>query len=190
MALPPLGGLYAARRGYPGVESLHALERIATKEISRRLSRRLGLTLTIGLSLGLLLSLGVIVLCAKIVEDVVEGESRRFDDAVLLFIHDYFPDWLYETMLFITALGYYWVVLPLLALATCAFYRKGARISATLLPSATVGGLVLTTVLKSAFQRSRPELFDSGYAAPFYSFPSGHATIAVGFYGTLALLVA
>ncbi len=93
------------------------------KGISRRLSRRLGLTLTIGLSLGLLLSLGVIVLCAKIVEDVVEGESRRFDDAVLLFIHDYFPDWLYETMLFITALGYYWVVLPLLALATCAFYR-------------------------------------------------------------------
>jgi hypothetical protein len=68
------------------------------KEISRRLSRRLGLTLTIGLTLGLLLSLGVIVLFAKIVEDVIEGESRRFDDAVLLFIHDYSSDWLYEPM--------------------------------------------------------------------------------------------
>ena len=78
------------------------------KEICRRLSRRLGLTLTIGLALGLLLSLGVIVLFAKIVEDVVEGESRRFDDAVQLFIHDYSLDWLYEPMLFITALGYYW----------------------------------------------------------------------------------
>jgi hypothetical protein len=78
------------------------------KEIGRRLSRRLGLTLTIGLALGLLLSLGVIVLFAKIVEDVVEGESRRFDDAVQLFIHDYSLDWLYEPMLFITALGYYW----------------------------------------------------------------------------------
>ena len=109
------------------------------KEIGRRLSRRLGLTLTIRLALGLLLSLGVIVLFAKIVEDVVESESHRFDDTVLLFIHDYSPDWLYEPMFLITALGYYWVVLPLLALATYAFYRKGARISAMLLPSATVG---------------------------------------------------
>lgn len=53
-----------------------------------------------------------------------------------------------------------------------------------------VGGLLLTSVLKSVFQRSRPELFDPGYAASFYSFPSAHATVAVGFYGTLALLVA
>jgi undecaprenyl-diphosphatase len=59
-----------------------------------------------------------------------------------------------------------------------------------LLPSAAVGGLVRTTGLKNAFQRSRLKLFDSGYAASFYSSPSGHATIAVGFYGTLALLVA
>jgi len=160
------------------------------KEISRRLSRRLGLALTVELAAGLLLSLGVVVLFAKIVEDVVEGESRRFDETVLLWIHSYSPDWLDEPMHIITALGYYWVVLPLLVLASYAFYRKGARISAALLVVATVGSLVLTMVLKSVFQRARPELFDSGYTASFYSFPSGHATIAVGFYGTLTLLVA
>jgi undecaprenyl-diphosphatase len=55
---------------------------------------------------------------------------------------------------------------------------------------AAVGSLVLTTALKSLFQRARPELFDSGYTASFYSFPSVHATIAVGFYGTLTLLAA
>lgn len=160
------------------------------KEISGRLSRRLGFVLTVELTAGLLLSLGVIVLFAKIVEDVIEGESRRFDTIVLLWIHGHSPDWLYEPMFFVTALGYYWVVLPLLGLATYAFYRVGARISAALLLVSTAGGLVLTTALKSLFQRARPELFDSGYTASFYSFPSGHATIAVGFYGTLTLLVA
>jgi undecaprenyl-diphosphatase len=93
-------------------------------------------------------------------------------------------------MRFVTALGYYWVVIPLLAVATYAFYRKGRTISAGLLVVSTVGGIVLTTALKTVFQRARPELFDSGYSASFYSFPSGHATIAVGFYGTLTLLVA
>ncbi len=160
------------------------------KEISRRFSRRLGLSLTVELALGLLLSVGAIALFAKIVEDVVEGESRRFDEVVLLWINENFPDWLYIPMLFVTALGYYWVVLPLLAVATYIFYREGARISATLLPVATVGSIVLTEALKSVFQRSRPGLFDSGYIAPGYSFPSGHATLAAGFYGTLTLLIA
>jgi undecaprenyl-diphosphatase len=49
---------------------------------------------------------------------------------------------------------------------------------------------VLTTVLKSVFQRARPELFDSGYHASFYSFPSGHATVAVGLYGMLTVVLA
>lgn len=160
------------------------------KEIFSRLSRRLGSVLTVQLSVGLLLSLGVIWLFANIADEVVEGESRRFDTAVLLWIHNHSPDWLYEPMLFVTALGYYWVVIPLLVLATYVFYRVGRWISAALLVVATAGSMLLTTVLKEVFQRTRPEVFDSGYDASFYSFPSGHATVAVGFYGTLTLLIA
>ena len=155
-----------------------------------RLSRWLGLALTVQLVLGLLLSLGVIALFANIAEEVAEGESRRFDEMVLLWIHWYSPGWLDEVMRFVTVLGDYWVVVPLLAVATYAFYRKGRTISAGLLVVSTVGGIVLTTTLKTVLQRDRPELFDSGYTAAFCSFPSGHATIAVGFYGTLTLLVA
>ena len=160
------------------------------KEISTRFSRRLGLALTVGLALGLLLSLGVIALFAKIVEDVVEGESRRFDETVLLWVHWYSPGWLDTIMRSVTVLGYYWVVLPLLAVAVYAFWRGGRRISAYLLVVATLGGMVLTSVLKNVFERARPDLFESGYVESSYSFPSGHATIAVGFYGTLTLLVA
>ena len=119
------------------------------KEINRRLSRRLGVTLTIELVLGFLLSTGVIVLFAKIVEDVVEGESRRFDNAVLLWIHANSPDWLAGPMHVVTALGYYWVVLPLLAVAVYVFHREGAMISAALLVLATAGSAALSTTLKS-----------------------------------------
>ncbi len=157
------------------------------KEISHRLSRRLGFVLTVELAAGLLLSIGVIAVFAEIVEEVVEGESRFFDEAVLLWIKAHFPDWLDGPMLFFTALGYYWVVLPLLALAVYTFHRLGARISAALLLISTAGGLILTITLKSLLQRTRPELFDSGYTTSLYSFPSAHATVAAGFYGTLAL---
>jgi undecaprenyl-diphosphatase len=160
------------------------------KEISRRLSNQLGFAMTVGLLLGLLASLGVILIFAELVEEVVEGESRRFDTAVLLWIGANAPDWLYWPMRVATSLGYYWVVLPLLVVAAYAFWRAGARISATLLTVSAGGSALLTTVLKTVFERARPDLFDRGVVESSYSFPSGHATVAVGFYGTLALLLA
>ncbi len=154
------------------------------------ISHRLGLTLTAGLLAGLLVSAGVISAFAKLADDVVEGESRRFDKSVLLWIHTHFPGWLNEPMRLITALGYYYVVIPLLVIAVLVFHRKGWKLSAVLLCVSTVGGIILTTLLKDVFQRARPELFDSGYKASFYSFPSGHATVAVVFYGMLTVILA
>jgi undecaprenyl-diphosphatase len=159
-------------------------------EIFRRLADRLTLAAAVWLAVGLALSASVIWGFAELADEVVEGESRRFDRATLLWIHAHSPEWLETPMRLVTALGYYWVVLPLLAGVVFLFYLKGWRLSATLLLVSTVGGFLLTTFLKGVFERARPELFDSGYTAPFYSFPSGHAAIAVGFYGTLTLILA
>jgi undecaprenyl-diphosphatase len=159
-------------------------------ETFRRLADRLTLTAGVWLAIGLATSTFVIWAFAALADGVAEGESRRFDRTVLLWIHARSPEWLEGPMRLVTALGYYWVVLPLLAAVVLVFYLKGWRLSATLLAVSTVGGSLLTTVLKAVFERSRPELFDTGYAASFYSFPSGHATVAVGFYGTLTLILA
>ena len=59
-----------------------------------------------------------------------------------------------------------------------------------MLAVSTTGGIFLTTVLKEVFRRARPGIVDSGYTVGFYSFPRGHATVAVGFYGALALILA
>ena len=159
-------------------------------EIVRWLAGRLTVVAVLWLAAGLAFSAFVIWAFVGLTDEVLEGESRAFDRAVLLWIHTSFPDWLGGPMRLVTALGYYYVVLPFLAVAVFLFYRAGWRLSAVLLAVSTAGSVVLTTVLKGVFKRARPELFDSGYQASFYSFPSGHATVAVGFYGMLTLILA
>jgi len=160
------------------------------QEIFQALANRLSVAAAVWLAMGLGVSALVVWAFAELADEVIEGESRAFDRAVLLWIHNHLPEWLDEPMLFITALGYFWVVLPLLAGAVLVFYLKSWRLSAVLLIVSTAGGAFLTTVLKAVFRRARPELFDSGYTASFFSFPSGHATVAVGFYGALTLILA
>jgi undecaprenyl-diphosphatase len=160
------------------------------REIVRWISERLTVVAAVWLAVGLAVSTFVIWAFFELADEVLEGDSRAFDKAVLLWIHNNFPDWLNEPMRLVTALGYYYVVVPLLAVAVFVLYRRGWRLSAVLLVVSTGGSFVLTTVLKGVFQRARPELFDSGYQASFYSFPSGHATVAVGFYGMLTVILA
>ena len=160
------------------------------RETARWLADRLTVISALWLAAGLAFSAFVVWAFIELADEVVEGESRTFDRAVLLWIHSTFPGWLDEPMRLVTALGYYWVVLPLLAVVAALLYRRGWRLSAALLLVSIAGSIVLTTVLKGVFRRARPELFDSGYHASFYSFPSGHATVAVGFYGMLTLILA
>jgi undecaprenyl-diphosphatase len=149
-----------------------------------------GLAAAIWLTAGLAISALVIWAFSELADGVVEGESRRFDRAALLWIHAHSPEWLEAPMRLVTGLGYYYVMLPLLVAVVFAFYLKGWKLSAVLLSVSTIGGALLTFVLKAVFERARPELFDSGYTASSYSFPSGHATVAVGFYGALTLILA
>src|SRR5215204_5521366 len=160
------------------------------RETARWLADRLTVISALWLAAGLAFSAFVVWAFIELADEVVEGESRAFDRTVLLWIHSTFPGWLEGPMRLVTALGYYWVVVPLLAVAAAFFFRRGWRLSAVLLLVSTAGSMVLTTVLKSVFERTRPELFDSGYQVSFYSFPSGHATVAVGFYGMLTVIMA
>jgi undecaprenyl-diphosphatase len=159
-------------------------------ETLRWISERLTVVSAVWLTAALAFSAFVIWAFFKLADEVLEGDSRAFDKAVLLWIHRNVPDWLDGPMRLVTALGYYYVVVPLLVVAVFLFYRRGWRLSAVLLAISTGGSIVLTTVLKGVFQRARPELFDSGYQASFYSFPSGHATVAAGFYGMLTVILA
>ncbi|CAA9434423.1 Membrane-associated phospholipid phosphatase [uncultured Rubrobacteraceae bacterium] len=160
------------------------------REVLPWIADRLTVVAAVWLAAGLAVSTFVVWAFVELADVVIEGDSSAFDRAVLLYIHSNSPGWLNEPMRLITALGYYWAVTPLFAGAILLCYRMGWRLSAILLAVSTGGSIVLTTVLKGVFGRARPELFDSGYQASFYSFPSGHATVAVGFYGMLTVILA
>lgn len=159
------------------------------KSIFRRASRHLWLAVTFELVAGLLISLGALWAFAGLSEEVFEGETARLDTTVLLWVNSAFPDWLGLPMRLITALGYPQVVVPLLLAAAYFFYHRGLKLHGILLLVSVSGAAILGATLKSFYERARPELFESGYAASFYSFPSGHAVTAASFYGLLTLLI-
>ena len=77
-------GDYTPPRADPEHNLRHGRKELLRKEVSRGLSRRLGFVLTVEIVLSLLLSPGVIWFLAQIVEEVVDGGSRRFNEAALL----------------------------------------------------------------------------------------------------------
>ena len=129
--------------------------------------------------------------------EVLEGDGRRFDEAVLLALRNpadpadpIGPRWLELAVRDITALGGIPVLglLSLLALGWLVLRRRWR--SVVLLFLALPGGLLVNTLLKRGFDRPRPGLVAHLVEVGTSSFPSGHAMLsAIGFL-TLGALMA
>lgn len=163
---------------------------MSSRRIVAKFSRYFSLAISSGLAVGLLISVGALWLFAELAGEVLEGETQRLDTALLTWIHSTSPGWLETPMRLVTVLGYPWVVVPPLVLAVGIFYFKGLKSSAVLLLVSVPGAAILGIALKTFFERARPDLFDTGYEASFYSFPSGHAITAVSLYGVIIFLIA
>jgi undecaprenyl-diphosphatase len=137
-----------------------------------------------GLPLTLLSSalIYVLALFAGIVEDVITADPIVAVDMHMANLFFTFRTaMLTRIFTWITLLGSSQVIVGfLLALiALLWLWRKGAWIAALLLSVA--GSELFTQLGKLAFHRPRPEL--AIYVEHSFSFPSGHSTIAVAFYG-------
>ncbi len=131
----------------------------------------------------------------EIADEVAEGETDRFDRAVLMSLrtrdnpHDLIgPPWFEEMGRDITALGSYAfiVILVLAAVGYLLLVRKYGL--AVLMSAAVLGGMLLSNLLKIGFDRPRP---DVEHAAQVFtsSFPSGHATLSAVTFLTLGALL-
>ena len=92
-------------------------------------------------------------------------------------------------MLEITALGT-GIVVMIVCVSGLFLTLTRHKYSALLLLVATVGGMLLDTVLKLQFGRPRPNIFTWGTHASMSSFPSGHTMSATIVYSTVAYLAA
>ncbi len=132
-----------------------------------------------------------------IAEEVLEGDATRFDQTVLLALRNpadhadpLGPAWLEEAARDITALGSY-AVLGILFITVLAYLLMTQRRSAALwVAVSTVGGGVLSNVLKLSFERPRPDLVAHATQVFTSSFPSGHATLSAVTFLTLGALLA
>jgi len=132
----------------------------------------------------------------EIAEEVGEGETRWFDQALLLGLRTsdpadpIGPRWFEASVADISALGGF-AVLALVTLFAVGYLlvlkRWGA---ALLLLAATLGGTALSEGLKVGYNRPRPDLVAHIVETTSMSFPSGHAMLSAVTYLTLGALIA
>jgi undecaprenyl-diphosphatase len=134
---------------------------------------------------------------AALAEEVVEGETHAFDEAVLLALRTpgdpsdpWGPAWLEELGRDMTALGGVGVLTVLTLAVTGFLLLHGKPRAAVLLVIAVGGGMLLSTALKRGFDRPRPALVPHGAVVYTASFPSGHAMLSGVVYLTLGALLA
>lgn len=130
----------------------------------------------------------VLALFAGIVEDVVTSDSIvALDHATAQMIAAWRGPRLVSVLIWITSLAEPRVINALLVVTCLVLWLTQRQYAiAGLLASSAASG-TFSTLGKLAFQRARPleaVLLESSYA-----FPSGHATIAVAFYGFLGYLL-
>lgn len=130
-------------------------------------------------------------------DEVGEGETRAFDQAILLALRTpgdpsdpLGPPWFEEMMRDFTALGGVGVLTLVILAVTGFLLLSRRRRTALLVLLASGGGILLSAVLKHGFDRPRPELVPHGSIVYTSSFPSGHSMMSAIVYLTLGALLA
>jgi undecaprenyl-diphosphatase len=147
------------------------------------------------LILALLLAAGLILGFGFLGDEVLEGDTAGFDRAVLMALRSpdgtspIGPAWLQEMGRDVTSLGSF-VFLAFISVATVGYLLMIRKRSHALLVSISViGGELISTALKMAFDRARPDI-PSTVRVFTASFPSGHAMLSAVTFLTLGALLA
>lgn len=138
----------------------------------------------------LLLSLGgaalALLLFAELAEEMLEGDTQRFDDWVRMAAHRFASPTLTMIMRLLTVLGSIGAVTIAAVGAALGFGIAGRRRRAALMIVSFTGAALLMFVLKLCFRRVRPDPFFETPLPSSYSFPSGHALVSFCVYSALA----
>lgn len=140
------------------------------------------------LSFAFFVALGAVAGFAMIADEVLEGETQRFDEAVLTWIAGHRTDLLDRVALEITALGNTATLVVLVLTVSTFLWLTRHRLSVLLLFIALAGGGALNVLLKDIFARPRPTVVEWGTHVSSPSFPSGHAMSAMIAYASVAYL--
>lgn len=133
----------------------------------------------------------------QLADEVREGETARFDEAVLLALRNpadpsdpIGPRWLEVAVRDFTNLGSSTILIFVTLAAIGYLVLTGRRGMALLLLVSTGGGMALSNLFKFLFDRPRPDIVAHVVETMTSSFPSGHAMQSAVVYLTLGALLA
>ncbi|MDG4649474.1 phosphatase PAP2 family protein [Roseibacterium sp. SDUM158017] len=134
---------------------------------------------------------------AELTDEVLEGATRNLDRDILLALrtrgdlsNPIGPPWLEEMGRDFTALGGTAVIAGATLVVAGFFATRRSLGSMLYLLTATGGGIAISGIAKSVFDRPRPDLVPHGSIVHTASFPSGHSMMAAVAYLTLGVLIA
>jgi undecaprenyl-diphosphatase len=108
-------------------------------------------------------------------DEVREMKTLPFDTAVLNFVHGQSNYFLDIFMPVATDIGGVVGVVAITLIMTALFVYKNERRRALMLSITVAGAAGINLILKSVFERARPDLWETLVREPGFSFPSGHA---------------
>jgi len=138
---------------------------------------------------------------AEVADEVLEGESQRFDERAILMLRDTGPDgrpvrdnpwgppWVEEMARDVTAFGGVACLGLLTVLSGAYLWLHDRGRTAVWLIATVVVGVAVSTGLKRLFARPRPAIVDHGSIVHTASFPSGHSMLAAVAYLTIAAIL-
>jgi undecaprenyl-diphosphatase len=128
--------------------------------------------------------------------EVLEGETRSFDEGVLLMLRNptdpampIGPGWLTKMMVDITALGGVTVLTLLVTLVVVYLALRRKFRTALFVTASILGGWGLSSAMKIGIARPRPEVVQHLVEVTDMSFPSGHAMLSAITYLTLGAML-
>ena len=155
------------------------------RDLPRRVLEKLGLSLTVGLSA----AIGVLIFLAWLSDEVLEGDTRAFDETTRAVVHQFASPTLTTVMRGISFLGSTrFLLCATIVVVLCFIYRRLRR-EANLMAITMIGAAILNITLKLAFKRVRPEPFFNLATPKSFSFPSGHSLASFCFFGGLAAIL-
>ncbi len=122
-------------------------------------------------------------------DEMLEGDTRRFDEVVRNFVHGLAFPALTSAMQLASFLGSTLFLVIFGVIIVITLYLKKHRHGALIFTITTIGSSVLMLMLKPAFKRPRPQPFFDTILPASYSFPSGHSLASFCFYGALAAIL-
>src|SRR6185436_651007 len=145
--------------------------------------------ISLSLLLGLAAAIGALVFFGWLTDEVLEGDSRHFDEVTRAAVHQLASPAMTVIMRFLSFVGST-IVLTIGTIMVVVWFamRKWGRES-KLFTATMIGGGLLNVTLKLTFKRARPEPFFDLTPPETYSFPSGHSLASACFFGALAALL-